>query len=253
MYTCLFLYFMYLLKFHLPLISSYSSLHYAHLTLRTRGSPTGKEFTKIDGFRILNTFKENSTIDGKALTKEHGESPQWWGSKKSVMKRSPKVYHRLKEMGFADEEIAPWVARDAPPGKTDAPPIETGASQVKTDVPQVETSETPSKHVPKGTGFTDPITASPQRDASLITPMHPGTTTGAPRRAYKGIPEHRLKQMSTPQLRKLSLTRTTDGGVYILGKEESGRITLDSLPEAPHAHVNIFLIISTFSSELIYY
>jgi hypothetical protein len=182
---------------------------------------------------VLNSFKEDVRIDGKGLTKEHGMNPSWWGSKKAVMKRSPKVYDRLKEMGFADAEIAPWVARDTPSGKTDAPTAKTGAPQLKTPVSKVEVGETPSTHVPKGTVLHSAIKSSPQRDAPVFTPTHLGATSGAPRRAYKGIPEHQLKQMNEAQLSELGLVRASDDDIYIPDKGEGGRIILDPLPEAP--------------------
>ncbi len=36
--------------------------------------------TDLYVYRVLNSFKEAGAVDGKQLTKEHGGSPQFWGS-----------------------------------------------------------------------------------------------------------------------------------------------------------------------------
>jgi Fe2+ or Zn2+ uptake regulation protein len=38
--------------------------------------------TDLYVYRVLNSFKEAGTVDGKQLTKEHGGSPQFWGGGK---------------------------------------------------------------------------------------------------------------------------------------------------------------------------
>jgi hypothetical protein len=42
--------------------------------------PREKEITPEFAYRALNTFKDDSEVDIKELSKTYGKNPQWWAS-----------------------------------------------------------------------------------------------------------------------------------------------------------------------------
>jgi hypothetical protein len=192
----------------------------------SKSNPPSTELTASFAYRVLNTFKEDGSVKTKDLVKQYGKNTQWWASKIGTMKTSPKPYQELRRVGFSDSEIAQWVMREGPSGKTEYPPGKTVDPQALE--PSLVGTEPPIEQQ-----FTGPV----KSHSSQVTPQEAASTqrvlTTKSRRAYKGYSETQLKQMSDPQLSQLGLVRAVDDEIYIPSKGEGGRIILDPLPEAP--------------------
>jgi hypothetical protein len=184
------------------------------------------EITDIHAYRVLNSFKEAGAVDGKKLTREHGGSPQFWGSKKSVMVRSPVPYTMLKEVGFAEGEIADWVKRPKGVAKTVQAPAKKAEAPAKTAHTEVKEDEITTKELPMETPSHHAINQQPLQSSTIFNQLEQSRSYS---RSYAGYSEAQLKQMDAQQLKELGIAKAQDS-FYTVSQGENGRIVLDPVP-----------------------
>jgi hypothetical protein len=176
--------------------------------------------TDLYVYRVLNSFKEAKSIDGKKLTKEHGGSPHFWGNKKSIMVRSTIPYALLKEARFAEAEIANWVRRpDAPVKKTHAP-AKKDVAPAKTALTEEKEAELPAEEPPMGTPLHGAVYQQLLQGSALFSPLVQGNSHS---KSCKGYSEAELMQMDALQLMELGLAKGQDA-LFVVSQGENGRI-----------------------------
>jgi transcription antitermination factor NusA-like protein len=99
---------------------------------------------------------------------EFGGSPQLWGAKRSVMKRSTVAYDVLKELGFSEVEIASWVKRPKGVVKTVTAPVKIAKTEVKSTPTEPTVAESTRKQVPIEPSPRGSVTQQTRQSSAII-------------------------------------------------------------------------------------
>jgi hypothetical protein len=168
------------------------------------------------------------------------------------MKTSVKPYAELRSVGFSDSEIAQWVMRDSPSGKTEEPPANTVDPQALE--PKNVGTEPPIEQL-------SPITENGR--SSRVEPLKVATThqivsdlpSGQSMRVYRGYTESQIRNMSREERDRLKIA-ISNNEIYQVSEGENGRIVFDPVqwetqqPPEPEEDPTVKIAVRSYSSEI---